>query len=214
MTSKSPIIIALDGISSVEALKIARTLKGLVWGFKINDLLFDPPAGGKMVSKLKKFGNVFADVKLYDIPSTVARSVTRLEKSGADMITVHASGGIEMMKAALSASRGRAKILGVTILTSKSLVSKKEFLKLVIDIKKAKLDGVVCSAHELKYLKNLRLLKVIPGIRPKWYTESDDQSRKATPQEAIKSGADYLIIGRPIIRSKDPVGAVSNLLEG
>ena len=147
------IIVALDGVSIKEALGIASKLKRKVWGFKVNDLLFDPPAGGEIIPKLKKFGRVFADAKLHDIPSTVARSVARLEKAGADMITIHASGGIEMMKAAKTASR-RAKILGVTVLTSKSSVNKNEFLKLAEDIKKAKLDGVVCSAHELKYLKN------------------------------------------------------------
>lgn len=211
---KSRIVVALDGVTLRGALDIASRLKNKIWGFKINDLLFEPNS----IPKLKKFGRVFADAKLYDIPSTVARSVARLERAGADLITVHASGGVEMMKAALRQAQGtpkhkRTKILGVTVLTSKSSVNKKEFLKLAANIKKAGLDGVVCSAHELKYLRKSKLLKIVPGIRPKWYDKSDDQSRKATPQEALKLGADLLVIGRPIVRSKEPAKAVNKILE-
>jgi len=203
------IILSLDGVSVKEALKIAAKLKNNVWGFKVNDLLFSVE-GGEIIQKLKKFGKVFADAKLHDIPSTVARSVARLEKAGADLITVHAVGGVEMMEASKKAAR-RAKILGVTILTSKNTVSKKEFLKLIVDIKKAKLDGVVCSAHELNYLKNFRGLKVVPGIRPKWYNIKDDQGRTVTPLEAVKLGADLLVIGRPVIKSANPVEAVERI---
>ncbi len=192
------IIIALDGISVRKALSIAKKLKNRVWGFKINDLLFEP----NVIPKLKKFSRVFADAKVHDIPSTAARIVTRLEQIGADLITVHASGGVSMMRAAKSAAR-RSKILGVTFLTSQESVNKKEFLKLIKDIKKAKLDGIVCSAHELKYLKNSKFFKIVPGVRPKWYKEKDDQSRKATPQEALKWGADFMVLGRPIIKSSD-----------
>lgn len=209
---ENKIIIALDGISIQEALNMARKIKGKVWGFKVNDLIFDPSAGVNIIPKLKKFGKVFADIKLHDIPSTVARSVARLEKMEADMITVHASGGIEMMKAAKSAAKF-SKILGVTFLTSQKSVEKKEFLKLVADIKKAKLDGVVCSALELKYLKFTRLLKVVPGIRPKWCKEKDDQSRKATPSEAVNAGADFLVIGRPVVQSKKQAEALAQIFK-
>ena len=97
MENKHKIIVALDGISEKEALRMAKILKGRVWGFKVNDLLFED---GRIIAKLKKFGNVFADAKLHDIPNTVGNSVARLSRAGADMITVHGSGGIEMMKAA------------------------------------------------------------------------------------------------------------------
>lgn len=205
---ENKIIIALDNISTQKALNIAFKLRNKIWGFKVNDLLFEP----KVIYKLKKFGKVFADAKLHDIPSTVARSVVRLEKAGVELITVHALGGIEMMKAAKAASH-HAKILGVTFLTSRNTVNRKEFLKLIADIKKAKLDGIVCSAQELKYLKNSKLLKVVPGIRPKWYKENDDQSRKATPSEAVNAGADFLVIGRPIIKSGNPIKIVNKILE-
>ena len=194
------IIVALDGISEKEALRIARLLKGLVWGFKVNDLLFESLG---VIVKLKKFGNVFADAKLYDIPNTVTNSVRKLSTTGADMITVHASGGVEMMKAA-KRSAGKSKILAVTVLTSFQGNQKKMVLKLVRDAEKAGLDGIVCSGLELKYLAKFSLLKVVPGIRPKDYNKKDDQKRTVTPKEAIKLGADYLVIGRPITKSKDP----------
>lgn len=202
------IIVALDGISVKKALSIASELKNKVWGFKINDLLFEP----NVISKLKKFGRVFADAKLHDIPSTVIRSIARLEKAGADVITVHASGGVEMMKAALRQAQGKTKILGVTALSSKKSVNKKEFLKLVNDVKKAKLDGIVCSVRKLKYFRNSKLLKVIPGIRPEWYKEKDDQFRTATPSEAVKLGADFIVVGRPIIQSSSPVKALEKII--
>ena len=124
-----------------------------------------------------------------------------------------------MLKAAKKSAR-HSKILGVMVLTSKKSVDKKEFLKLFSEIKNAKLDGIVCSAHELKYLKNSKLLKIVPGIRPKWFTMSsskwydkkDDQSRTATPQEAIKLGADLLVIGRPITKSANPILALDKIL--
>ncbi|MDP3730979.1 MAG: orotidine-5'-phosphate decarboxylase [bacterium] len=191
------IIIALDGMSEVEALRIAKLLKGKVWGFKINDLLFADPG---IIKKLKKFGNVFADAKLYDIPNTVANSVRRLSAVGADMITVHASGGIEMMRAAKE-NAGHSKILAVTVLTSFKGSQNKIVLKLAREAEKAGLDGIVCSGHELKYVSKLPLLKVVPGIRPKGYNRKDDQKRTVTAEEAVKLGADYLVIGRPIINS-------------
>jgi len=201
MVNKSRVIVALDGISEKEALRIAALLKGKVWGFKVNDLLFEDP---KIIRKLKKFGNVFADAKLYDIPNTVANSVRRLSAAGADMITVHASGGVKMMKAAKDNS-GHSKILAVTVLTSFGGNQKKNVLKLAKEAEKAGVDGIVCSGNELKYLKRFRLLKVVPGIRPKDYNRKDDQKRTMTPKEAVKNGADYLVIGRPIISSKDPL---------
>lgn len=204
---ENKIIIALDGITEKKALSIALKLKRLVWGFKVNDLIFGSP---KIISKLKKLGKVFADAKLHDIPSTVGNSTAKLSKIGADMITVHASGGVEMMKAA-KMHAGQSKVLAVTILTSRNTVNKKEFLELIADTKKAKLDGIVCSANELKYLKNYKFLKVVPGIRPAWYKKKDDQKHTVTPAEALRLGADYLVIGRPILNAKDPMKALENI---
>jgi orotidine-5'-phosphate decarboxylase len=184
-------------------LSIAKILKGLVWGFKVNDLLYENVS---IIRELKKYGGVFVDVKLYDIPNTVANSVKRLSKAGADIITVHASGGIEMMKSAKKNS-GKSKIIAVTILTSSSLNSpNQQVVKLAKEAIEAGLDGIVCSGHELKAVNRLSgiksRLKIVPGIRPKWYKAKDDQKRKMTPNEAIKLGADYLVIGRPITKAK------------
>ena len=205
---ESPIIIALDGISRKEALAIANTLKGLVWGFKINDLLFDDI---EIIKKLKKFGRVFADAKLHDIPNTVANGVTRLSKAGADIITVHASGGIEMMKAANKVA-GPSKIMAVTVLTSRKGNMRNAVLKLAQEAQSAHLNGIICSARELKYLSHVKLLKIVPGIRPTWYTSRDDQDRTGTPKEAILAGADLLIIGRPITKAKDPMKAIKKII--
>lgn len=210
MGNKNKIIVALDGISEKEALRTARILKGYVWGFKVNDLLFE---NKKIISKLKKFGNVFADAKLHDIPNTVANSVQRLSRAGADMITVHASGGVEMMKAA-KRNANQSKILAVTILTSDK-ANPKKVIKLLQDAIKAKADGIVCSGRDLKVVGNIprseSLLKIVPGIRPKWYKKKDDQKQVMSPKEAIKLGADYLVIGRPIIKSKNYINTLDNL---
>lgn len=210
MKYSNKIIIALDGMSSAEALRFAKKLKGSVWGFKVNDLLF---SDSNIIRKLKNFGKVFADAKLYDIPNTVANSVKKLRDAGADIITVHASGGVEMMKFAKK-NVGKSKIIAVTVLTSQNKNSK-EVAKLTQDAIKAGVDGIVCSGTDLEIIKNIsgsvKLLKIVPGIRPIWYKSKDDQKRKVTPVEAIKLGADYLVIGRPITFAKDPVKAVLKL---
>jgi len=212
MGNKSKIIVALDGISKKKALRIASILKGRVWGFKINDLLFEDAT---IIGKLKKFGNVFADAKLYDIPNTVAHSVARLSKAGADIITVHALGGIEMMKAAKN-SAGKSKILAVTVLTSEKANSEKvaEFTQ---EAFRAGVDGIICSGWNLsvirKIIKSRFFLKIVPGIRPSWYKKKDDQKQIMTPKEALKLGADYLVIGRPILNAKNPIKALADMLK-
>ena len=209
------IIVALDGMSEKKALDLAVSLKGLVWGFKINDLLFN---GAAIIGKLKKYGKVFADAKLYDIPNTVKNSVTALPTAGADLITVHASGGIEMMKAAKK-SAGKSKIIAVTILTSVN--GQQEFLnnsisKLAKNATNAGVNGIVCSARELKTIAKIgelrSLIKIVPGIRPIWYDKNDDQKRIVTPREAILAGADFIIIGRPITESLNPAKTVRIIL--
>lgn len=210
MGNKDKIIIALDGISEKEALRIARIFKGRVWGFKINDLLF---GNIEIIRKLKKFGNVFADAKLHDIPNTVSNSVKRLSAFGADLITVHSSGGIEMMKAAKQ-NAGPSQILAVTTLTSMRANSKK-VLKLTQDALKAGVDGIVCSGHDLLTIRSISgskpLLKVVPGIRPSWYKNKDDQRRIMAPKEVIKRGASYLVVGRPILNARDLLKALANM---
>ncbi len=210
MNQNSKIIVALDGISSAEALRLAKKLKGRVWGFKVNDLLF---SDSKIISKLKKFGNVFADAKLYDIPNTVSNSVKKLSAEGSDIITVHSSGGVEMMKVAKK-SAGKCKVIAVTLLTSLP-GNTNMVLELTGDAIKAGVDGIVCSGGDLKHIDKISgsksLIKIVPGVRPIWHKTNDDQKRKVTPKEAINFGADYLVIGRPITSAKDPIEALSNL---
>lgn len=212
MDDKKKIIVSLDGISQSDALRIAKILFGRVWGFKVNDLLFTDV---KIIRRLKKFGKVFADAKLHDIPNTVAHSVSRLSRGGADFITVHASGGIEMMKAAKK-NAGRSKILAVTVLTS-SDADFTQVAKLVQDSIKSEVDGIICSGRDLLAIKKIpkakSLLKIVPGIRPNGYIKKDDQKRIMTPVQALELGADYLVIGRPILESNDPLEALENIFK-
>ena len=211
------IIIALDGMDKSAALAMAKLLSPAVWGFKANDLLID--CGLSIISELKWFGHVFADPKLHDIPNTVANSVRKLSAAGADLITVHASGGRAMIKAAVEA-KGESRILAVTALTSLTVDDTQEIYRrppkyTVLDFSniaaESSVDGIVCSAQELTlfegYPNLVPLIKVVPGIRPAWYEAADDQNRKSTPQVALENGATYLVIGRPVIRDSDPYQA-------
>lgn len=211
------VIIPLDGMTKEQALELAALLQGAVWGFKVNDLLLE--CGVAVISELKRFGRVFADAKLHDIPNTVANGAKRLGAAGADLITVHASGGKAMVRAAVEAAPN-AGILAVTVLTS---LSSEDSVQLFgRDARQAVLDfacsaqesgarGIVCSPHELEALatsQELRnLIRVVPGVRPSWYGRSDDQKRTKTPGEAVASGADLLVIGRPISGHPNPLEA-------
>ena len=213
------IIVALDKLSSERALELSTALTGKIWGVKVNDLLLSQ--GASIITRLKETNKVFADPKLYDIPNTVANSVEVLSESGADLITIHASGGQRMIEAALE-KKGAAQILAVTALTSFSNEETKAcygedtrelFIKLSNVAAEAGIDGLVSSAEELEIKpesKN-KLLRVTPGIRPDWHGGSDDQRRVNTPKQAIQSGASLLVIGRPITEAKDPVAAVERI---
>lgn len=213
----SRIIVALDAMNEKQALALAERLKGVVWGFKVNDLLLD--LGLSVIGKLKEYGSVFADPKLHDIPNTVANSVKKLSAAGADLITCHASGGGKMLEAAAKAA-GESKILAVTALTSlsaddvQSIYGKKldeTVLGFARSAKAAGVHGVVSSPKELELLHQDEylhsLIKVTPGIRPQWHVKPDDQSRVTTPKDAISLGASYMVIGRPIIEHADPAEA-------
>lgn len=206
------IIIALDGMPAKKAFQIAQTLSGHVWGFKVNDLLFEDP---HIVTKLKRYGKVFADAKLHDIPNTVANSVRRLSKAGADIITVHAAGGELMMRAAKRAS-GRSKIVAVTILTSEKLQSKKKVLDLARLAIRSGADGIVCSGREVGGVMRLRrageILRIVPGIRLPRQKKKDDQIRTVTARKAFANGATHIVIGRPITESRDPLKALKSIV--
>ena len=177
---------------------------------------------------------VFVDLKFHDIPNTVARDVGMMTKHGANMINMHASGGLEMMQAArMSAYKVSTErnilppvLLGVTILTSidetgfqHNFGSERQLTEQVVYLaqlaQEAGLDGVVASPLEIEPIRKAcgdRFLIVTPGIRPTW-AESDDQRRVTTPAEAIRRGADYIVVGRPIIEAEDPLEAAEMILE-
>lgn len=213
------IIVALDGLSVSDALSLAEKLSGEDVIFKANDLLDDK--GPKIIAELGKYGGVMADPKLHDIPNTVKNRIKKYVIHGPDFITVHASGGIAMMKSAVE-NRGDSGILAVTVLTSlgeEDCVSifgssvKDKVLQFARDAVLAGLQGIVCSPKELEFLSEIsefnNLIKVAPGIRPRWnLTPKDDQSRVMTPYDAARKGADYFVIGRPIVQAEDPIEAV------
>lgn len=218
----NPIIVALDGMTKNESLSLSKSLQGKVWGFKVNDLLAE--CGVSIVSELKNYGNVFADPKLYDIPNTMVNSVRKLVASGADIITIHGSAGRDALKA-VSEEKKNSLICAVTALTSfsddilseiygvdaKTLVKKIAYLAVETGI-----AGIICSPEELQMVKTDEKTKnlccVVPGVRPLGSVK-DDQTRIATPQETMRLGAKYLVIGRPITQAKDPVKICEDILE-
>lgn len=213
------IIIALDGMEANEALYMAQVLSGRVWGFKINDLLLH--SGASIIPRLRRYGYVFCDPKLYDIPSTVANSVGKLSGAGADLISIHAAGDIRSLIAAVK-NRGQSKIIGISSLTSLEKPTKKNLMLTAFNILVSQADGIVLGAGDIKILEQKleykRLVKIVPGVRPLWWNQSemarekkDDQKRIATPREAMKAGADFLVIGRPITQSENPVEATERI---
>jgi orotidine-5'-phosphate decarboxylase len=220
-----------------EALALAREVAGLVGLFKVNVHLFTAE-GPDAVRRLAKLGvGVFLDLKYHDIPNTVAGAVAAAALlPGVKLLDVHATGGLEMMRAAagaLSASPAtgpRPKLLGVTILTSMDREALKQVgisgspkarvVGLARLSKRAGLDGVVASPQEIKEIRRAcgrDFLTVIPGVRPapseKAPRRRDDQARVATPGEAIRAGADYLVVGRPITAAPDPRAAAQAIVE-
>lgn len=213
------IIIAIDGMEINQALSLARLLSGHVWGFKITDLLLD--AGTQIIHGLHEFGLVFCDPKLCDIPSTVANSVQKLSRAGADIISVHAAEDIKILIAAVK-NRGSSKIIGISNLTSIEKPSYRNLMLAAYNILISRADGLVLSGKDIKTINRKReykkLLKIVPGIRPLWWNsanttenKADDQKRVTTPEYACQAGADFLVIGRPITGSDDPVATVEKI---
>lgn len=203
-----PIIIALDDVERNTAIDIVQKTSGKVWGVKVHELLIREGFG--LISELKKFGNVFVDLKFHDIPATVEKEVTAVATHGADLITVHSNGGIEMLNAAVSA--GKEKIVAVTTLTSKPDAS--SVLQLARQAYNAGVRNIVCSAHEAHAVRSLgtNITIITPGIRPK-NANTQDQRRVATPQQALEEGANFLVIGRPITKAPDPSQALQEIID-
>lgn len=206
------IIVAIDETNLKKAIEITDCLDPSKCMIKIGSVLFNS-IGQEIILHIADRGfGIFLDLKLHDIPNTVKRSIETLSKLPIKMITIHTSGGIDMMKASVEAVSGtEVKVIGVTALTSlddnDSIEifnrNSSEQVKKMLDLAELSgLDGVVCSPHELEIVnKRTSLLSITPGIRLR--DNNDDQKRVMTPREAIDLGSDYLVIGRPITASDD-----------
>ena len=218
MEAKDRIIVALDVPSLDEALGLVDLLQPDVGCFKVGLELLTNEGAPRVVRAIKEAGGkIFYDGKFKDIPNTVAGASKAVAKLGVDMFNVHASGGVDMMKAAVD-NKGESKVLAVTVLTSLTeedahtiygAPSKDKVIEFARWAKIAGIDGLICSPQELQvlgYQKELEgLLRVTPGVRPEW-ASAGDQKRVMTPGEAVKAGADYLVIGRPITKPPSDIG--------
>ncbi|KKN96788.1 hypothetical protein LCGC14_0164320 [marine sediment metagenome] len=217
----NPIIVALDGIDMSKAIALAQLLKDDVWGFKVNDLFFQH--GIQAANNLGVFGNVMLDGKFHDIPNTVENTTKKIAIFGhpaPGIVTIHASGGPAMIRAAVEYLPG--KVAAVTVLTSLDEDACMHVYNVRPEVAVKRLASmaheygasfIVCSPLELAALKDIPRPKIVPGIRPLWYQEADDQARKMTPAEAMEAGAGFLVMGRPILRADDPVEAAQRTLE-
>lgn len=222
----SPIIIALDFPEASHAIRFADTLDPALCRLKVGKELFTQ-AGPSLVETLMKKGfDIFLDLKFHDIPNTVAAACKAAAGLGVWMVNVHALGGSRMMKAArLALADAPCKLIAVTLLTSMGREDIEEIGlqgepidivgRLAALARSCNLDGVVCSAIEAAMLRKkfgADFCLVTPGIRPSG-ASSDDQKRIMSPIEAIESGSDYLVIGRPVREAPDPLRALESILE-
>jgi len=219
------LIVALDVPNSSAAQRVVQQLGESVSTYKVGLQLFTAE-GPAVVRELVAAGRtVFLDLKIHDIPNTVAHAVKSAVDSGAKMLTVHASGGAAVLRAAVEAANHRLSILAVTVLTSLNDEDMQEIgfagttvdeaLRMAALARSTGCDAVVTSAREVGAVR--RMLGegfgiVVPGIRPLGASQ-DDQSRVATPAQAIQAGATQIVVGRPITRAADPIQAVNAILE-
>jgi orotidine-5'-phosphate decarboxylase len=223
--SAEKVIVALDVATSKEALRLGNLLSDDVGLFKIGLQIFTAE-GPALIRSISGLGaKIFLDLKLHDIPNTVAKAVEAAGKVGVRMLTIHLSGGGEMIRAAVSARNHDLLLLGVTVLTSSTDETLTEtgiagttgdqVLRLARLGVANGIDGLVASPHEAKMLRaefGDKIKIVTPGIRPAG-SDPGDQKRFATPREAIDAGADYLVIGRPITGASDPKAAAQRVAE-
>ena len=214
------IIVAIDEISFNKASSIIDNLDSTKCMVKIGSVAFNS-IGHKVIDYAAEKGfDVFLDLKLHDIPNTVKKSIKGLTNLPIKMITIHTSGGKDMMVAAMEAVSGSdIKVFGVTALTSLNdddtnkiyQRNASDHVNAMLDLaESAAIDGVVCSPHELDLVsKRESLLSITPGIRLQ--DLNDDQSRVMSPEEAINLGANYLVIGRPITQSDNILGTLEDI---
>jgi orotidine-5'-phosphate decarboxylase len=230
--STAKLIVALDVPSADEAIRLVEELRSLPVMFKVgNEALYG--YGERLFTALERMqASCFVDAKLHDIPRTVGAAMSALVRPGVAIVNVHALGGNDMMQAAVEAAALRARqlalepplIFAVTLLTSHAPEDLLELglqggpgenvMRLAALARDARCDGVVCSTHEVRDLKayfGTDFAALCPGIRPAGEAP-EDQKRVATPQEAVRAGADYLVVGRPIVSARDPLAAARAIL--
>lgn len=229
MTKPNPVFCAIDTKDPVAALELSKKLQGHIGGFKLGLEYFMANGPQGYAPFINTGTPLFVDVKLHDIPNTVAGGITSLLPLEPDYITIHTGGGKGMMRAAAEAAdkaKGkRPKILGVTVLTSMDSEdlrqvgqdpdTKAQVVRLALLAKESGLDGIICSPVEIAALRQAcgpDFILMVPGIRPAW-AAANDQKRVMTPREAMDAGATHLVIGRPITGAADPAEAARRVLE-
>lgn len=221
------LILALDAPTPREVAPVLGRLAGSVHWVKIGMEMFTA-SGPDCVREVAAMGfSVFLDLKFHDIPNTVAGAVTSAARLPVGMLTVHTAGGLEMMRRAAQAAQTSTRplrVLGVTVLTSLAEsdlratgvndITETQVVRLARLAVEAGLGGLVCSPRELPTLRRqlpTAVSLVTPGIRPAG-SSRDDQARVMTPREAAAAGANFIVVGRPILRAEDPVGAAQAVL--
>jgi orotidine-5'-phosphate decarboxylase len=222
----NPIIAALDVPSANHAATLAEKIFEHVGAFKIGSELFTR-SGPNVVRSIAGLGKpVFLDLKFHDIPNTVEKAVESAVEMGVQMITVHTSGGGPMLTSAVQSAQGRLLVLGVTVLTS---FDEKMLQEIGVQAQVADqverlarlgvasgLQGLVCSPLEISKLRSFlpsQIQLVTPGIRPRNTAGADDQKRTMSASEAIRAGANWIVVGRPIYAAPDPKSAAQSLFE-
>lgn len=223
----SRVIIPLDVPSSAEAFDLVDRLGEQAAFYKVGLELYTRSGPAVVEELVRRDKRVFLDLKLHDIPTTVARAVAVASDLGVELLTVHVAGGPTMLEAAAGARSGDLALLGVTVLTSMSpdemggvwdreIRSVREEVGRLAGVARGSgMNGVVASALEASWLRSQLgdgFLIVTPGIRPAG-SDADDQNRVSTPAEAVRAGSDYLVIGRPITRAPDPAAALAAVLD-
>jgi len=219
------IIVALDVATKEKALALVEQLQTEISFFKIGLQLYTAEGPEIVRTVLATGAKVWLDLKLYDIPNTVARAVESAGTLGVQMLTIHLIGGSEMIRAAIAARSKDMLLLGVTVLTSSTEQTLREIgtidtvanqvVRLATLGAAAGIDGLVASPHEIKTLRREfgdKIKIAVQGIRPAW-AERGDQKRFMTPREALEAGADFIGIGRPIIGHAQPHEAVAKILD-
>ena len=217
------IIVALDNINLYDSKYLVDEIKNQVFAFKVGyDFFLNFGLDGYNQIKNKKV-NIFLDLKLHDIPNTIKNGIEAIANLNPYFTTIHITGGDEMQKIA-NLNKKNVKVLGVSILTSIDSAQAEKYYsekninnlvgKFVKNALENKLDGVVCSPLEIELVKKIssgKLIIVTPGIRPENYNKNDDQKRFMSPKEAVNLGANYIVIGRPITQSSNPLLEITSI---